>query len=496
MKCLGLLRAQSVSPGGFLGKQNYVFFGIGVMEKASCWVHLASFFGFSAQKILLCLFDLLALLGTALAVFFVRAAFGGLDPVLYHWVVPMLLLGPVFGAGLGLYQTVSLAPHRELKALFQLTSLLYAIILAVLFLSKTGDAYSRIVIMGSWAATLFSMPLMRSLCRHLYARRRWWGKPLVIFDHCSEGRELWHYLKRHPERGLNPVSICNLPDEPEAMRHLFAAVSARQPKAMALLLQKVGKAQETDVIAEASRYFSSTLVVPAFGGNFRVHWLTPRDLGNAVGLLVRQNLRDKRRLFVKRCLDIGLCLLGSAFLLPFGAVLALIIKLDSPGPVFYRQRRIGQGGKEIRIFKFRTMVNNADKVLKNMLSHDAALRAEWCCDRKLKCDPRITRAGRLLRKLSLDELPQLINVVAGDMSLVGPRPIVRAEVEKYGPVFDEYCMVRPGITGLWQVSGRNNTTYEQRVSFDQYYINNWSVWMDLWILGKTVTVVILGHGAY
>lgn len=487
---------QTNQPRWFCRASGTIFSGMDTMKKTSRWVHLASLFGISAQKFLLCLFDLLALLGTALAVFLVRATFGGLDPVLYHWVVPMLLLGPVFGAGLGLYQTVSLAPHRELKALFQLTSLLYAIILAVLFLSKTGDAYSRIVIMGSWAATLFSMPLMRSLCRRLYARRRWWGKPLVIFDHCSEGRELWHYLKRHPDRGLNPVAIYDLPDAPEDMRCLFASVAARQPKAMALLLQRVGKAQDVDVITEASRYFSSTLVVPAFGGNFRVHWLTPRDLGNAVGLLVRQNLRDRRRLFVKRCLDIGLCLLGSALLLPLGAVLALIIKLDSPGPVFYRQTRIGRGGREIRIFKFRTMVCDADRVLRDMLSSDAGLRAEWACDRKLKCDPRVTRVGRLLRKLSLDELPQLLNVVTGDMSLVGPRPIVRAEVKKYGPVFDEYCMVRPGITGLWQVSGRNNTTYEERVNFDQYYINNWSVWMDLWIMCKTVPVVILGHGAY
>ncbi len=466
------------------------------MTKTSCWEQLSTLTGISTQKFLLCFFDLLALLGTALLVFFVRAAFGGLDPVLYHWVVPMLFLGPFFGAGLGLYQTISPAPHRELKALFQLVSLLYAIILAVLFLSKMGDAYSRIVIMGSWAATLFTMPLARYLCRRIYSRKRWWGKPLVIFDHCREGRELWRYLKRHPERGLNPTAIYDLPSTPDAMRLLFSSVSARYPKAMALLLQKVGQAQDTDVTTEACRYFSNTLVVPAFGGGFRVHWLTPRDLGSAVGLLVRQNLRDKRRLFVKRCLDLFLCLMGAVILLPLGAVLALIIKADSPGPVFYRQKRVGQHGREIRIFKFRTMVQNADSVLKEVLARDASLRQEWTCDRKLKCDPRITRVGRLLRKLSLDELPQLINVVMGDMSLVGPRPIVHSEEKKYGAVFEEYCMVKPGITGLWQVSGRNNTTYQERVNFDQYYINNWSVWMDLWILGKTVPVVILGYGAY
>ena len=211
---------------------------------------------------------------------------------------------------------------------------------------------------------------------------------------------------------------------------------------------------------------------------------------------MRQNLRDKRRLFVKRTLDLVLCLLGAVVLLPLGAALALVIKADSPGPVFFRQKRIGQHGKEIRIFKFRTMVNDADKVLKDMLASDDALQKEWACDRKLKCDPRITRVGRLLRKLSLDELPQLLNVVMGDMSLVGPRPIVQSEVGKYGQIFEEYCMVKPGITGLWQVSGRNNTTYQERVNFDQYYISNWSVWMDLWILIKTVPVVIFGYGAY
>ena len=142
------------------------------------------------------------------------------------------------------------------------------------------------------------------------------------------------------------------------------------------------------------------------------------------------------------------------------------------------------------------MVADADLVLRKLLEDDPALRAEWEHDHKLKDDPRITRVGHFLRKLSLDELPQLINVVLGDMSLVGPRPIVASEVQKYGPVYEEYCMVRPGITGLWQISGRNNTTYEERVAYDRYYINNWSVWMDLWILARTVPVVLTGYGAY
>ena len=142
------------------------------------------------------------------------------------------------------------------------------------------------------------------------------------------------------------------------------------------------------------------------------------------------------------------------------------------------------------------MAANADAVLEDWLARDPALREEWKRDHKLKHDPRVTRMGTFLRKTSLDELPQLINVVMGGMSLVGPRPIVAEEIEKYGEVYGEYCRVKPGITGLWQISGRNDTSYEERVAYDHYYINNWSVWMDLWILGRTVPVVLSGYGAY
>lgn len=466
------------------------------MKHSPLWVRALLACGLSPQKTLLCFFDLLAIIGTAMAVFLVRAFFGDVELALYRWALPLLLMGPVMAAGLGLYQTISLPPHRELKALFQLTSLMYGIILAVLFLSKTGDAYSRIVVAGSWAATIFVLPLMRSICRRLFMRRRWWGRPLIIFDSGNAGRDFWRYLKRRPERGLHPIAMYPLPTNVDAVRALFAQTAQAHPKAMVMILQKADQGQSLDYVTEASRYFERILVVPSFNDGFRAHWLTPRDLGTTVGLQVRQNLRDKRRLRVKRFMDVLLCAMGGIVLLPMGLLLALAIRLDSQGPVFYRQRRIGYGGREIRIFKFRTMMNNADAVLKEMLARDPRVQAEWEKDHKLKHDPRVTRVGRFLRKVSLDELPQLLNVVIGDMSLVGPRPIVENEIEKYGPVYEEYCMVRPGITGLWQISGRNNTSYAERVAFDHYYINNWSVWMDLWILGKTIPVVITGYGAY
>ena len=184
----------------------------------------------------------------------------------------------------------------------------------------------------------------------------------------------------------------------------------------------------------------------------------------------------------KRLLDIILSLAATIILaIPMGLV-ALWIKLDSPGPVFFKQRRVGKGKTHFNILKFRTMRGDTPHDVPTHLLKDA--------------DSYITRSGAFLRKTSLDELPQLINVVLGGMSMVGPRPIVSGEIEKYGEVYDEYCRVKPGITGLWQISGRNDTSYEERVSYDHYYINNWSVWMDLWILGRTVPVVLSGYGAY
>lgn len=466
------------------------------MSQYPSLISLLRRFGLPPQKVVLTLADLLALLGTAVAVFLLRAAFGDLDPILYRWVMPLLLLGPVLGASLGLYQNISLPPQRELKALFLLTSLLYGLILAVLFLAKTGDMYSRLVILGSWAATVFTLPILRGLCRRRFSRKRWWGTPLIILDRSDMGRELWHYLRRHPERGLTPVEIFDLPEDGPRVRELLATAARRWPKAMALILQGIGQGQALDYVTEVSRYFSTVLLVPSFNDGFKVHWLTPRDLGNVVGLLLRQNLHDKRRLGMKRCIDLFLCLLILPVLLPLGLILGLLIRLDTPGPVLYRQRRIGQGGRTLHIYKFRTMAANADAVLEDWLARDPALREEWKRAHKLKHDPRVTRMGTFLRKTSLDELPQLINVVMGGMSLVGPRPIVAEEIEKYGEVYGEYCRVKPGITGLWQISGRNDTSYEERVAYDHYYINNWSVWMDLWILGRTVPVVLSGYGAY
>jgi Undecaprenyl-phosphate galactose phosphotransferase WbaP len=197
-----------------------------------------------------------------------------------------------------------------------------------------------------------------------------------------------------------------------------------------------------------------------------------------------------------RVLDLSLILLAAPYIILAFVILAILIKLDSPGPIFYRQIRIGRFGRKFPVYKFRTMVQNADRVLQDYLDKSPEMRAEWAATHKLKQDPRVTRLGAMLRKSSLDELPQLWNIIIGDMSLVGPRPIVDAEVEKYGNCFQLYIQVRPGLTGLWQVSGRNDTTYERRVELDEYYVRNRSLKLDLQILLKTALVVLKKDGAY
>ncbi|MEM3434110.1 MAG: sugar transferase, partial [Candidatus Methanomethyliaceae archaeon] len=170
--------------------------------------------------------------------------------------------------------------------------------------------------------------------------------------------------------------------------------------------------------------------------------------------------------------------------------------LDSPGPVLFRHRRLGLGGREFWCYKFRTMHVNAEEVLQKLLASDPALRAEWERDFKLRNDPRVTRVGRLLRRTSLDELPQIFNVLKGEMSLVGPRPIVEKEVPRFGLFASDYFSVRPGVTGLWQVSGRNDTGYEHRVRLESWYVRNWSLWLDLTVLIRTIGVVLARRGAY
>ena len=198
--------------------------------------------------------------------------------------------------------------------------------------------------------------------------------------------------------------------------------------------------------------------------------------------------------FGQRAFDLVLALGFILVLSPVMLVTALLVWTTSPGPIIFRHVRVGHRGEPFVCLKFRTMTVAADERLRDLLSCDERLRCEWQCDQKMRCDPRVTPCGRLLRRFSLDELPQLFNVVRGEMSIVGPRPIVAAEIKRYAADFRLYCAVRPGLTGLWQISGRNRTTYERRVELDCQYVRGKSIAGDALIILRTIPEVVRGSG--
>jgi exopolysaccharide production protein ExoY len=198
----------------------------------------------------------------------------------------------------------------------------------------------------------------------------------------------------------------------------------------------------------------------------------------------------------KRVIDIVLALSGIVLLAPLLIICYVLTLITSPGPAVFRHRRVGFNGKHFDCLKFRTMVTDAPERLQRLLESDPAAAAEWATNRKLRHDPRVTPIGDILRKSSLDELPQLFNVLRGDMSIVGPRPVTDEELERYKSSIGAYLACRPGITGLWQVSGRSSTTYEQRVAYDTFYANNWSVALDAKILVVTIPSLLTTDSAF
>jgi undecaprenyl-phosphate galactose phosphotransferase len=254
-------------------------------------------------------------------------------------------------------------------------------------------------------------------------------------------------------------------------------------------------AAERNVIAALRRARRSLALMPAMEGlpvvGLRQHHFFSHDV---VMLVSRNNLARPFSRILKAAFDQAVAMVMLVLLAPLLGVLSLLVRMDG-GPAFYKHRRIGAGGRSFDCIKFRTMVTNSDEVLRRMLAEDPAAAEEWAASQKLKADPRVTRLGNFLRRSSLDELPQLLNVLRGEMSLVGPRPIVQAEIERYADDIDYYYETKPGLTGLWQVSGRSDTSYARRVRLDVWYVRNWTLWHDIAILLKTIPAVFLQRGA-
>mgnify|MGYP002478499979 CR=1 FL=1 len=436
----------------------------------------------------------------------VRYALGGSFGLSLYWnMIPLLLLFPAAYAIAGLYPGILLSPSEELKKISQSTSVIFLILLGAIFLSKQSDTYSRGIFAMAWLGVLAAVPFFRTILRRKVEKWKRWGHPAVILGAGKAGEAVAEALAREHRLCLRPVAFFD-DDEQKIGRSckglpvigpLDAAkkVTEECKGATAIVaMPGVGPAKLVEVLQGPASDFRRLIIIPDLFGASSL-WVSAFDMGGILGLEVHQKLLDPRRQWIKRCAEIALILFFSPFILLLSAVIAVLIKLDSKGPVLFGHTRIGFDGKDITIWKFRTMVQDAGAVLSECLKSDPALRTEWEEKHKLACDPRITRVGHFLRRTSLDELPQLWNVVRGDLSLVGPRPIVWDEVGKYEGGFVLYKKVKPGLTGLWQISGRSGTSYSERVRLDAFYVRNWSVWLDIYILLKTPGEVFRCRGA-
>jgi len=460
-----------------------------------------------ALTALLLLFgDLTALLASgALAVGLRHLLDGGFNAAVYAPLWPVAGLFVLVYALVGLYPGVGLAPAEELRRLTLATTLVYLVLGAGTYLFKEGDTYSRAVFLGAWAFSVVLVPPGRALMRHLFAKKKWWGYPVLVLGAGKTGRMVVRTLKRQPGLGLKPVAV--LDDDPGKHGALegvpvvggveLAPVLARELgiRHAIVAMPGVPRGKLLALLEQYGGVFPHLVLIPDLFG-FSSLWVSARDLGGVLGLEVRQRLLLASPRVVKRALDFFLAAVGGLVALPFIGLIALLIKLDSPGRAFYLQERLGRDGRLFKAVKFRTMYGDGEARLAKLLEQDPALREEYELYHKLRNDPRVTRVGRILRKLSLDELPQLWNVLKGEMSLVGPRAYLPRELPKMAGSERIILKVLPGITGLWQVSGRNEVPFKERLELDAYYVRNWSVWLDLYILARTVWVVLFGKGAY
>lgn len=412
----------------------------------------------------------------------------------------------------GLYPGLMITHEDEVKKITNSTFITFlAIILIITFGNMkqlvftkaiTRDSQSFQIILAFIVAFIFSIPILpgfRNLSKHFFGKFKFWGVPVVIFTNGDAANKVIELLQKNRHFGYKPTVIINsvatsnyeykgIPVFRSDDREILDIIKQFNIKNAILCDYK-------ENLSEIMAFFRYTTSVSQNQSSFTCTQQL-KEIGDIIGFSSTHNLRIPFYRSLKRCIDIFIILLFCPILIPLFLILMILVKCTSKGPIFYGHKRVGKNGKEFKCWKFRTMVYNSQEILEQILATDPVRAAEWEAERKFKDDPRITKFGKFLRKTSLDELPQLINIFVGQMSLVGPRPVTKPELEKYGNHKNFVLSVLPGLTGMWQVNGRSETSYEERIYFDTFYIQNWSIWLDLWILIKTVYVVIKGKGAY
>lgn len=404
-----------------------------------------------------------------------------------------------------LYPGVSLAPAEELRR-FAVGSIIgHGGILLFMGIDNGKITPEMVAFFISWVLSVFLLLVCRSITRNIISKTKLWGIPAVIYGCGNSGKLVADRLLDNPSVGYIPVLFLDDNEETgETYRNIPIIhdtslgpylVEKYNIKMAIVAMPGADRHRLADILDESVSAFKYNVLIPDFFGLTNI-WMSVRDFDGVLGLATSQQLLMPWNRIKKRLLDLFLVIVGGILLMPLFLIIAFLIKISSPGPVLYKHTRIGRNGKPFKAYKFRSMVLDADLRLKELLEKDPEARKEWEQTYKLKNDPRITPIGKFLRKTSFDEFPQLLNILKNEMSLVGPRPIVYDEIPKYGKSFKRVFSVKPGLTGMWQVSGRSDTDYTERVAFDTYYIQSWSIWLDIWILYKTIGVVLRGKGAY
>jgi len=379
---------------------------------------------------------------------------------------------------------------------------------AAVSLVDTGGLAAGVII---WLALIFALPTARQLMRLFLGRMGAWHLPTAIIGTSPMAQEVVPVLGQQLALGLKVQWV--VPETAE--KHLSSAFAGLVPvvappdqlvpaliaagcRQVILVPDDRTNSNQNDLIDQLVGADIAVAIVPSLRRlplyGLSTNYFFGKDL---LLLQVRNNLARLPQRIFKRSLDLIGASLLTLLMIPVFSVFAYLIWKEDRGPVFFRQTRVGRGGRDFSCWKFRTMVVDVEDQMARWQTENPVLLARYCeSNFKLQADPRVTRIGAWMRRNSLDELPQLFNVLLGDMSLVGPRPLLRRELPNYGAVISLYERVRPGITGLWQISGRSHTTFAERISYDEWYIKNWTVWYDLVILLQTVWVLLRGQGAY
>lgn len=404
--------------------------------------------------------------------------------------------------------TKSFSLWDEVIALWKAVSFASIGTFTILFIGKISDEVSRSLLLLSGILALPLLPLLRLNSQKFFRRYGFFKRRVLIIGTGELARFTLQALKREPHYGYEVVGFVD--DKISngdvidgikvynGINNLERYLVNFKISDIFIVLPDIEKEKVEELVKKIYLKVERISLIPDFKSipliGMELHHFFKEQI---LFLEIKSNLIRPHNIFIKRFFDIIISLVLLIILLIPMLLISSLIMLSSPGNPIYTQSRIGRDGRIFKMYKFRTMYKDAEKILKNLLEKDEKLRLEWETYWKLRNDPRITKIGNLLRRTSLDELPQIFNILKGQMSLVGPRPVTKEEIEEhYKEVAEHYFSVLPGITGLWQVSGRSNTGYDIRVKLDTWYIMNWSLWLDIVILFKTIKVVFKGEGAY